>query len=189
MDERGWLAARFEANRAHLRAVAYRMLGSQAEAEDAVQESWLRLSRADSGDVENIRGWLTTIVARVCLDMLRSRKARREEPPFLAASRSGDFDGLLALLDPGVVMHADGAAVEAGAAAEVAGAAAVAGTFAGRARAARPALLAGVPGLAWAHRGVARMAFGFTIADDKITRIDVADPYHLRELDVVFTGS
>ena len=69
-----------EANRAHLRAVAYRMLGSRAEADDAVQEAWLRLGRADTSVVENLTGWLTTIVARVCLDMLRSRKARREEP-------------------------------------------------------------------------------------------------------------
>ena len=80
MDEHDWLAERFEAHRAHLRAVAYRMLGSLSEADDAVQESWLRLSRADTSDVENLGGWLTTVVARVCLDMLRSRKSRREEP-------------------------------------------------------------------------------------------------------------
>ena len=79
MDERDWMAERFEANRAHLRAVAYRMLGSLSEAEDAVQETWLRLSRADTSGVENLSGWLTTVVARVCLDMLRSRKSRREE--------------------------------------------------------------------------------------------------------------
>src|ERR671915_58313 len=80
MDEREWLAERFEANRTHLRAVAYRMLGSVSEADDAVQESWLRLSRFDATKVENLGGWLTTVVARVSLDMLRSRKARREEP-------------------------------------------------------------------------------------------------------------
>jgi RNA polymerase sigma factor (sigma-70 family) len=80
MDEREWLAERFEANRTHLRAVAYRMLGSVSEADDAVQESWLRLSRSETAEVENLRGWLTTVVARVCLDMLRSRGARREEP-------------------------------------------------------------------------------------------------------------
>jgi RNA polymerase sigma factor (sigma-70 family) len=74
------LAQRFEANRRHLRAVAYRMLGSLSEAEDAVQEAWLRLSRADASAVENLGGWLTTVVARVCLDMLRSRTSRREEP-------------------------------------------------------------------------------------------------------------
>ena len=80
MDENDRLAERFEAHREQLRAVAYRMLGSLSEADDAVQEAWLRLSRADTGEVESLSGWLTTVVARVCLDMLRSRKSRREEP-------------------------------------------------------------------------------------------------------------
>jgi RNA polymerase sigma factor (sigma-70 family) len=80
VDERDWLADRFEANRTHLRAVAYRMLGSVSEADDAVQEAWLRLSRADPSAVENLGGWLTTVVARISLDMLRSRASRREEP-------------------------------------------------------------------------------------------------------------
>src|SRR5919106_895357 len=80
MDERDYLAERFEENRTHLRAVAYRMLGSLSEVDDAVQEAWLRLSRADTTGVDNLGGWLTTVVARVCLDMLRSRKSRREEP-------------------------------------------------------------------------------------------------------------
>jgi RNA polymerase sigma factor (sigma-70 family) len=80
MDEHDVLAERFEANRAHLRAVAYRMLGSPSEADDALQESWLRLSRAGTNGVENLGGWLMTVVARVCLDMLRSRTSRREEP-------------------------------------------------------------------------------------------------------------
>src|SRR5690349_25102915 len=75
-----WLAERFEADRARLRAVAYRMLGSTGEADDAVQESWLRLSRSDTSEVSNLGGWLTTVVARVCLDMLRSRTSRREAP-------------------------------------------------------------------------------------------------------------
>jgi RNA polymerase sigma factor (sigma-70 family) len=79
MDERDQLAERFEEHRGHLRAVAYRMLGSLAEAEDAVQEAWIRLSRSDTSGVENLGGWLSTVVSRVCLDMLRSRKARREE--------------------------------------------------------------------------------------------------------------
>jgi RNA polymerase sigma-70 factor (ECF subfamily) len=78
-DAQEFLAQQFEANRSHLRGVAYRMLGSLTEADDAVQESWLKLSRSDTSEVENLRGWLTTVVARVCLDMLRSRKARREE--------------------------------------------------------------------------------------------------------------
>ncbi len=80
MDERDWLADRFEANRTHLRAVAYRMLGSTSDADDAVQETWLRLGRSDTSGIENLGGWLTTVVARVCLDMLRSRTSRREEP-------------------------------------------------------------------------------------------------------------
>src|ERR671919_2262063 len=80
MDEQDWLAERFETHRAHLRAVAYRMLGSLSEADDAVQEAWLRLSRSEASEIENLRGWLTTVVARVSLNMLRSRKARREEP-------------------------------------------------------------------------------------------------------------
>src|SRR2546421_10354065 len=79
MGEHDWLAERFEENRSHLRAVAYRMLGSPSEAEDAVQEAWLRLSRSDTAGVENMRGWLTTVVSRICLDMLRARQARREE--------------------------------------------------------------------------------------------------------------
>ena len=79
MSERDLLADRFEANRTHLRAVAYRMLGSVSEADDAVQEAWLRLSRTDASEVENLRAWLTTVVGRVCLDMLRSRKSRRED--------------------------------------------------------------------------------------------------------------
>src|SRR6476659_674088 len=80
MDVNTCLAEQFEANRTHLRAVAYRMLGSLSEADDAVQEAWLRLSRSDTSGVENLGGWLTTVVARVCLDLLRSRKARPEEP-------------------------------------------------------------------------------------------------------------
>jgi RNA polymerase sigma factor (sigma-70 family) len=80
MDEKDWLAERFDAHRTHLRAVAYRMLGSRAEADDAVQEAWIRLSRSDADEIENLGGWLTTVVARVSLNMLRSRATRREEP-------------------------------------------------------------------------------------------------------------
>ena len=79
MSDSDWLAGQFEENRGHLRGVAYRMLGSLSEADDAVQECWLRLQRSDADNVENLRGWLTTVVARICLDMLRSRKSRREE--------------------------------------------------------------------------------------------------------------
>src|SRR5215207_3939970 len=78
MNDQDWLAERFEANRAHLRGVAYRMLGSVSEADDAVQEAWIRLSRTDTSEVDNLRAWLTTVVGRVSLNMLRSRKTRRE---------------------------------------------------------------------------------------------------------------
>ncbi len=95
MDEKEVLAGQFEANRGHLRAVAYRMLGSGGEAEDAVQEAWLRFAGADTGAVQNLRGWLTTVVARICLDMLRARKVRREEPigPAAEAVASGEDAG------------------------------------------------------------------------------------------------
>jgi RNA polymerase sigma factor (sigma-70 family) len=287
MDDRDWLAERFEGHRVHLRAVAYRMLGSASEADDAVQEAWLRLDRADTSDVQNLGGWLTTVVARVCLDMLRARRSRREEPhgaqppepspggegginperealladsigpallvvldtlapaerlafvlhdmfavpfdqiatilgrspnaakmlasrarhrvqgaaavpdtdlsrqravvdAFLAASRGGDFEALLAVLDPDVVVRADRAAVLAGASREVRGAAAVAGTFSGRARFARPALVNGAVGAVWAPGGRPRVVFGFTITGGKVVGIELlADPERLRELDLV----
>ncbi len=97
MEESDWLAERFEAERARLRAVAFRMLGSTSEAEDAVQESWIRLHRADANDIENLSGWLTTVVARVCLNMLRSRTSRREDSlaahePRLTVSREDETD-------------------------------------------------------------------------------------------------
>jgi RNA polymerase sigma factor (sigma-70 family) len=285
MDERDWLTQRFEAHRPHLRVVAYRMLGSTTEADDAVQEAWLRLSRADTSGVENLGGWLTTVVARVCLNMLNSRSSRREEPladqvpdlvargagggdpeheallaegvglallvvldtltpaerlafvlhdmfavpfdqiapivgrspaaarqlasrarrrvqgsaapdadatrqrtvvdAFLAASRGGDFEALLALLDPAVVVRADHAAVQVGADREVRGAAAVAGTFSGRARAARPALIDGAAGAVWAPGGTPRIAFRFTVTRGKIVAIDIlADPERLSQLDL-----
>jgi RNA polymerase sigma factor (sigma-70 family) len=286
MDDHDWLAERFEEHRDHLRAVAYRMLGSAAEADDAVQEAWLRLSRSGAEGVENLGGWLTTVVGRVSLDLLRSRRSRREDPlgarlpdglpgsqagadpeqealladavgpallvvletlapaerlafvlhdlfavpfdevaailgrsraaarqlasrarrrvqgapaasgpdpgrqravvdAFLAASRDGDFDALVALLDPEVVLRADPAAVKVGAAAEVRGAPAVAETLSGRARFARPALVDGVAGAVWAPGGQPRVVFGFTITGGTITRIDlVADPERLRRLDL-----
>ena len=283
MDERDSLARPFEDNRKHLRAVAFRMLGSRSEADDAVQEAWLRLSRSDTSGVENLKGWLTTVVARVCLDMLRTRDARREEPldaddsivgrgagidpehealladsvglallvvletlapaervafvlhdlfdlpfdeiapivgrspaaarqlasrarrrvqgaavpdgdlahrrrivdAFLAASRGGDFDALLAMLDPDVVLRADDAAVQAGASKEVRGAAVVAGTFSGRARFAQPAVVNGAAGAVWAPGGQPRVVFGFTITRGKIVGIDlIADPDRLRHLDL-----
>jgi RNA polymerase sigma factor (sigma-70 family) len=282
MDEKNFLAEKFEANRAHLRAVAYRMLGSRSEVDDAVQEAWLRLSRSDAGEIGNLSGWLTTVVARVCLDMLRSRKSRREEPlgphvpepvanpeneqeaeladsvgtallvvletlapaerlafvlhdmfavpfeeiapivgrtpaaarqlasrarrrvqgapavadadvsrqrrvvdAFLAASRGGDFEALLAVLDPDVVFRADPIAVRMGGQAEIRGAAAVAETFKGRAQAAKPALIDGAVGLAVIFGGGLRIALNLTIANDRIVAIEaVADPERLGQMDL-----
>ena len=153
-----FLAERFEAHGTHLRAVAYGMLGSLSEADDAVQETWLRLRRSDSRGIDNLGGWLTTVVARVCLDVLRSRMSRREEPlgtympepivsreagaapapdadlraqrevvdAFFAATRDGDFDALVAVLDPDVVLRSDGGTGRPAATRVLYGAAAVA---------------------------------------------------------------
>jgi RNA polymerase sigma factor (sigma-70 family) len=289
MDERDLLAERFEANRTRLRAVGYRMLGSVSEADDAVQEAWLRLSRSDPSGVENLDGWLTTVVARVCLDMLRSRKARREEPlgarvpepivsgedevdpehaalladavglallvvletlaplerlafvlhdmfavpfdeiapivgrspaaarqlasrarrrvqgatpvpdpdlarqrevvdAFLAAARGGDFDALLAVLDPDVVLRIDRGAAPRGASREVRGAQAVLGqarAFVPLVASARPALVNGAAGVVVARRGRPLAVAGFTVAHGQIVEIDLlADPARLRELDL-----
>jgi len=280
------IAKEFEAHRTHLRAVAYRMLGSVDEADDAVQEAWLRLSRTDTSAVGNLGGWLTTVVSRVCLDLLRSRASRREQPleshpgeravggpaaghpereaeladsvgqallvvldqlapaerlafvlhdlfavpfdeiagildrspaatrqlasrarrrvqgsepegevderrkravvdAFLKASRAGDFDALLALLDPDVVLRADATVVAFGAQAEARGPAAVAQTFAGRARAARLAMVEGAPGAVWVHAGSPRVVFGFSVADGRVTGIELmADPDLLTVLDL-----
>jgi RNA polymerase sigma-70 factor, ECF subfamily len=286
MRDGDWLAGEFEANRPHLRAVAYRMLGSTGEADDAVQETWLRMNRSDTSGVDNLGGWLTTVVSRVCLDMLRSRTARREEPldtpgsdagagreggiepeqeavlgdsiglallvvletltpaervsfvlhdmfavpfddiapivgrspdatrqlasrarrrvqgagpvadadparqrqvvdAFLAASRNGDFDALVTLLDPDVVLVADNAAVQMGSPEELRGAAAVAGMFSGRAQAARPALVDGVAGVVWAVGGRPKVVWDFTIVDGKVVHIDMlAAPERLGALDL-----
>jgi RNA polymerase sigma-70 factor (ECF subfamily) len=287
MEEQQWLAEQFEAKRTHLRSVAHRMLGSLGEAEDAVQEAWLRLSRSGTSGVGNLGGWMTTIVARVCLDMLRSRRSRREESidggtfepaarredgsdpehetmmadsvglallvvldrlspaervafvlhdvfampfeeiasvvgrspvavrqlasrarrrvggtaaisdadrarrrvvidAFLAAARGGDFSALLAVLDPDVVVRADGAAVRMGAVAETRGAEAAASGFTKRARGAQPALVDGVPGIVWAPKGVPRVVFIMSIVGERITGIDlIADPDLVRRMDVV----
>jgi RNA polymerase sigma factor (sigma-70 family) len=291
VDQNQFLAERFETNRAHLRSVAYRMLGSMTDAEDAVQETWLRLSRADTSGVENLTGWLTTVVARVSLDMLRSRTSRREEqfgdalpePPapheehanpeheavmadsvglallvvldtlapaerlafvlhdmfavpfeeiasilgrstaatkqlasrarrrvqgagpeedvetdvarqravvdaFLAASRGGDFEALVALLDPNVVLRADSTVVNrprANMPAEVRGALAVAGTFAGRAAGTQTALIDGFVGAVYAMGDRPLAAFEFRVAHGKIVSIDaVGDPKRLGEIDL-----
>ncbi len=285
MNEHNWLAEQFEENRSHLKAVAYRMLGSVSDADDAVQEAWLRLSRSDASRVENLSGWLTTVVARLCLDMLRSRKSRREESmdaqvtkplasrqpgidpqtevqladsvglamlvvletltpaeriafvlhdmfnvsfdeiasiverspaatrqlasrarlrvrgtpalpeadltrqrqvidAFLAASRGGDFDALLALLDPDVVLRGDRAAAAMGVPAEIPGAEAVANTaLKYRAQFARSVLVNGAVGILVAPRGRLLMVFECTTTNGKIAAIDaVADPHHIRQL-------
>jgi RNA polymerase sigma factor (sigma-70 family) len=288
MQEQNFLAEKFEANRAHLRAVAYRMLGSRSEADDAVQEAWLRLSRAEAADIGNLSGWLTTVVARVCLDMLRSRKSRREEPfspevpepaadneniereaalaesvgaallvvletlapaerlafvlhdmfavpfgqiaqilerspeaarqlasrarrrvqaaepvsdtdlprqreivdAFLAASKGGDFEALVAVLAPDIVFRSDAVAVKMGGAPELRGAEAVANTFKGRAQAARPAVVDGALALAVMFGGRLRIVLRLTIENDRITEIEaVADPARIAQFDVALLNA
>ena len=282
MDEKKFLAEQFEANRPRLRAVAYRMLGATAEVDDAVQETWLRLSRTETAAVDNLGGWLTTVIARICLDMLRSRKSRREEPmgphvpepvadnpferetemadsvgaallvvletlapaerlafvlhdmfavpfeeiapivgrtpaaarqlasrarrrvqgtapapdadlsekreiveAFLAASRNGDFEGLLAVLAPDVVVRADEAAQRLGSLPEIRGAVAVAQSFKGRAQAAKPALVDGELGVAVIFGGRLRVVLRITTVGDRIATIDaVANAADIEMIDV-----
>ena len=284
-----WLAERFEENRSRLRAVAYRMLGSLREAEDAVQEAWLRLSRSDAGNIENLSAWLTTVVARVCLDVLRSRKSRGEEslgaqlqepagkkragsdpeqeamladsvglallvvldrmapaervafvlhdlfglsfeeiativerspaatrqlasrarrrmqgvakPPsaslsrqrevidaFLTALRAGDVEGLMAVLDPDLVVRVDGAAARAGVPQEVQGAQNWAKGAVAFARFIRPAtvcLVDGALGVVLAPGGRLARVLRFTMKDGKIAQIEIfADPARLELLEL-----
>src|SRR2546423_311012 len=185
MNENAWLAERFEEHRPQLRAVAYQMLGSLTEAEDAVQDAWLRLSRSGAGEVENLGGWLTTIVARGCLNMLRARNVRREEAFFVAA-RGGDFDALVALLDSDVVLRADFGARHPAASREIHGAAAVARqALKGALPAAhlRPALVNGAAGVVVTVRGRPFAVMGFTVAEGKIVAIDaIADPERVRRI-------
>src|SRR5215471_832229 len=294
MTEPDWLAEGFEQNRARLRAVAYRMLGSLAEADDAVQETWLRASRSDATGVDNLAGWLTTIVARVCLNALRSRRARREDPlgvhvpdpvigradgtnpedealladsvglalqvvldtltpaerlafvlhdmfdlpfdqiapivgrspamarqlasrarrrvrgadahapdpdiarqrdvvdAFFAAAHCGDFDALVAVLDPDVVLRSDAGAARRGASVLVHGAAAVAGRalmFAQPSILIRPALVNGAAGVVVTVGGRPVSVLGFTVSHGKITEIDVmADRDRLQRLDLAALG-
>jgi RNA polymerase sigma factor (sigma-70 family) len=289
MAEPDWLTEGFEQNRTRLRAVAYRMLGSFAEADDAVQEAWLRLSRSDASGVENLGGWLTTIVARVCLNVLRSRNTRREEPvgvhvpdpvisradgttpedealladsvglalhvvletltpaerlafvlhdmfdlpfdeiaplverspatarqlasrarrrvrgadvhapdpdiarqrevvdAFFAAAHQGDFDALVAVLDPDVVLRSDGGTAHPAASMVLHGAAAVAGralTMAQPATVKRPALVNGAAGVVVTIGGRPAAVMGFTVSHGKIVEIDaILDPGRLRWLD------
>jgi len=287
MDEREWLAERFEEHRIRLRAVAYRMLGSLSEADDAVQEAWLRLSRTDPSEVENLGGWLTTVVARVSLNMLRSRKVRREEPigvhmpdpivdradgtdpehealladsvglallvvletlspperlafvlhdifgvpfdeiapivdrspeaarqlasrarrrvqgentapdadldtqrevvdAFLAAARDGDFQALLEVLDPDVVLRAD--LGPAGGSRQVRGARAVAGQALFYSRlglVTHPAIINGAAGAVATLDGEPYSVGAITVRGGRIVEIDLlADPERLRQLDL-----
>ncbi len=284
MDDSAWLAERFEENRSRLRGVAYRMLGSLNEADDAVQEAWLRLSRSAARSIANPGGWLSTVVARVCLDMLRSRQSRREEPidsrpaepiansadpeqealladsvglallvvldrltpaervafvlhdmlavrfediaaivgrtpsaarqlasrarrrvqgaatvpdtglaqqrevagAFLAALRAGDFEGLLAVLDPDVVVRMDEVAAPPGAPKEIRGArnwAKGAIAFSHMARFAQPALVNGSVGLVWAPGGRLLRGLIFTLTSGKIAQVEIiANPARLRNL-------
>jgi len=282
MDDTEWLAARFEQSRPRLKGVAYRMLGSLAEADDAVQEAWLHVVRGDAAAVSNLDGWLTTIVGRICLDMLRSRKTRREDPldgqdvrvdagpeqealladsvglamlvvldtlapaervafvlhdmfglpfdqiaavtgrsaeasrqlasrarrrvrgadaasnpdlarkqevveAFLAASRQGDFEALVSLLDPDVVLRADETAAQGGPV-FVRGASNVAhGALARRQGAAfgRFVLVDGEPALIAAPRGRLRLVLTFTVTSGGISAIEViADPGRLERLEI-----
>src|SRR5712691_6792048 len=293
MDRSDLLAGQFEENRAHLRAVAYLMVGSTTEAEDAVQEGWLRLSRADTSEVENLGGWLTTVVARVCLDILRSRKSRREESlsahvpdpilspdpaidpehealladsvglallvvletlapaerlafvlhdmfgvpfgeiaplidrspqaarqlasrarrrvraqpttpdvdvsaqrevvnAFLAAAREGDFDALVATLDPDVVLRADGGTALAAASAEVRGALNVARQAIMWSRVdltMHPALVNGAAGVVATRKGAVFTIASVIVRNGKIAEMDfLADPERLARLDLTILG-
>ncbi len=292
MNETDWLAQRFEEHRTHLRAVAYRMLGSVSEADDAVQEAWLRLSRSDASAIENLGGWLTTVVARVSLNALRARNARREEPleaphvpepilspaggmdpehealladsvglallvvleqlapaerlafvlhdmfavpfeeiapmverspaaarqlasrarrrvqgqtpaddlprqrevvdAFFAAARDGDFDALVAVLDPDVVLRSDGGVLRPGRSVVIRGAANVASQallFSRLAPYVRPVLVNGAAGALVARGDRAISVMGFTVAGGRIVGIDaLADPERLRELDLSGLG-
>ncbi|KZB88417.1 sigma-70 family RNA polymerase sigma factor [Amycolatopsis regifaucium] len=290
MEEHDWLARRFEGHRTHLRAVAYRMLGSLNEADDAVQEAWLRLSRAGGEDVDNLGGWLTTVVGRICLDMLRSRKSRHEDPvgaqlpdpiigheggidpeheilladsvglallvvldtldpaerlafvlhdmfalpfdeiapivgrspgatrqlasrarrrlqgsptvpdsdlnrqrevvdAFFAAARDGDFDALVSVLDPDVLLRAEGGAAPAGTSRSLRGAAMVANQAlmfrqTGIGAVPRPVLVNGAAGMLVTKDGVPQTLFAFTVVNGKIAEIDIlADPDRLASLD------
>jgi RNA polymerase sigma factor (sigma-70 family) len=293
MNDQDWLAERFEANRAHLRGVAFRMLGSVTEADDAVQDAWIRLSRTDTSDVGNLRAWLTTVVGRVCLNMLRSRKTRREaslethmpDPivspeagvgpeqevllgdsiglamlvvldsltpaervafvlhdvfavpfdqiapivgrtptaarqlasrgrrrvqgapvpdvdlagqwavvdAFLAAARAGDFERLLAVLDPEVVLRSDGGTARPELVSLLHGAQAVAEgamTFRRFGETATRVLVNGTPGgIAWAPDGSPFAVLAMTVRGGRIVAIDVlADPVRLGHLDLALVA-
>ena len=289
MDEKDQLAARFEEERTRLEAVAYRMLGSAAEADDAVQETWQRLNRVDAGEIENLAGWLTTVVGRVCLNMLRTRRTRREEPidtyvpdpivsregavdpehevqladsvglallvvletlapaerlafvlhdmfsvpfdeiativdrsptatrqlasrarrrvqgaptvpdadltrqrevvdAFFAAARQGDFEALVSVLDPDIVLRSDGGVRRAAATAAARGPEAVAGRalmFASPSATLVPVLVNGAAGVMVVAGGRVVSIMGFTVVGGRVVAIDaLADPDRLAGLDL-----
>jgi RNA polymerase sigma factor (sigma-70 family) len=292
MNQNAWLGERFEEQRAHLKAVAYRMLGSLSEADDAVQEAWVRLSRSEPRRIENLGGWLTTVVGRVCLDMLRARRSRAEQPldsrlpdpivspgdhvdpdqealladsvglalivvldtlapaerlafvlhdmfavpfdeiapivgrspaaarqlasrarrrvqgaavpdtdltgqrevvdAFFAAARDGDFDALVAVLDPDIVLRSDGGVLRPGASIVVRGAAAVASQalmFRRLHPYVRPALVNGTAGVVVTPHGRPLSVMAFTVRRRRIVEIDaLADPERLRRLDLTILG-
>src|SRR5437868_3837965 len=184
MADNEWLTERFEEQRTHLQAVAYRMLGSLAEADDAVQEAWMRLNRSNPGEIENLSGWLTTVVARVSLNMLRSRRVRREDAlgvhvpePIVDPAEGTDpeHEALLADLGPGRSRTVEGAPAVAGQAL----------SYARLAPFARPALVNGTMGIVGVRDGEPISVLGFTFRGGKIATVDIlADPARLRELDV-----
>lgn len=290
MNDKDWLAEKFEESRTHLKTVAFRMLGSRGEADDAVQEAWIRLTRSDTGSIDNLGGWLTTVVSRVCLDMLRSRKVRREDslkedhselpsisdpeegilladsmgpalllvletltPPervafvlhdlfdvafeeiaavlgqsevgtrqlasrarrkvrglkgnlknetgqeivtaFLTASREGNFENLLKLLDPNIVLRADDIAIQTAAANKDKGAPqferemrdrkSIAELFKRRATAAQLAFIDGLAAATYVAGGKPRLVFTFTVANGKISEIGVImNPKDLKEMEI-----
>ena len=218
MTELDAAAERFEAYRAMLRGVAFRLLGSVPEADDAVQEAWLRLARTDLAGVQNLGGWLTTVVSRVSLDMLRARAAtkklasrarlrvrgtptvppaelgrhRRVVEAFLAASRAGDLEAVIAVLDPDVVRVADRAALPDGRPLRARGARTVAGeilVFGRRARFAAPALVNGDVGVVVAQDGRLQLVLLVTVAGDEISRYElVAGPARLAQLELAVLG-
>jgi DNA-directed RNA polymerase specialized sigma24 family protein len=200
MDEQEWLAERFEAERPHLRAVAYRMLGSLSEAEDAVQEAWLRLSRSDAEEIDNLGGWLTTVVARISLNTLRARRSRPEAamtprfPDPVVDPESGtdpEHQALIADsvgLDPDVVLVADGGEARPDITRILRGAHRVASEaflFRSLSPYVRPALVNGAAGVVVAPEGKPFAVMGFTVVDGRIVEIDaIGDPERLAGLDL-----
>src|SRR5205809_976496 len=191
MTNQGWLAEQFEQSCPHLEAVSYGMLGSLSEAQDAVQEAWLRLGRSDTGAIDDLRAWLTTVVARISLDMLRSRKARREYAvgSWLPEPLVGDFEALVQLLDPDVVFRADPGPASPLAHPPLAGAGPVARRVLSTAprfvNLARPVLVNGEAGALFGTHDDPIAVIGFTVVGGRVAELNlVADPVKLRHLTI-----